>query len=166
MTDGALYSIDLRREEKRTEQNRRGGKRREERREKREEWGRKEEKNSGEEKGGGGRGGRGEGGGGRKHQILLCYAQELTLAVLLVQTLAKCHGRAHVLLVKQLRVRHDVAHLVQEDIVVPFNLRVPLLVHLAPGESDTTFWEHAGEKVALASQRCAGAALLIIRLLL
>jgi hypothetical protein len=122
--------------EKRREQKRRGeerGERREERREKRGE--RKEKR--GEEKGGEGRGKREEGRGKRRYQVLLCDAHELTLAVLLVQTLAECHGRAHVLLVKQLRVRHDVAHLVEEDIVVPFNLRVPLLVHLASGAGQT-----------------------------
>jgi hypothetical protein len=38
--------------------------------------------------------------------------------------------RAHVLLVEQLRVRHDVRHLVEEQVVVALNLAVSLLVHL------------------------------------
>jgi len=40
------------------------------------------------------------------------------------------NGRPHVLFIKELRVRHDVGHLVKEQVVIPLDLTVALLVLL------------------------------------
>lgn len=64
------------------------------------------------------------------HQVLLCDAHKLPLAVLLVKTLAVGYRGPHILLVKELRVGHNVGHLVEEEVVVPLDLGVPFLIHL------------------------------------